>query len=68
MNEQLLDTILSDCVDYTEGIAGLLHDALEYCDNNEELTRIKELIHLTNDYIAHLFKHLKRAVKCFVLG
>ena len=53
MNEQLLDVTLSDCVDYTEGIAELLHDALEYCDNPEDLARINELIHLTNKlYIA----------------
>lgn len=48
MNEQLLDATLSDCVDYVEGIAELLHDAMEYCENNEELTRINELIQLTN--------------------
>ena len=48
MNELLLDATLSDCVGYTEGIAGLLHDALEYCDNPEDLARINELIQLTN--------------------
>lgn len=39
MNELLLDAILSECVDYTEGIAELLHDALEYCENNDDLAR-----------------------------
>ena len=48
MNEQLLDVCLSDCADYTEGIIELLHDALEYCDNSEDLARINELIQLTN--------------------
>lgn len=48
MNEQLLDACLSECLDYTEGIAELLHDALEYCDNSEDLARINELIQLTN--------------------
>ena len=48
MNGQLLDACLSDCVDYTEGIAELLHDALEYCENGDDLARIKDLIQLTN--------------------
>lgn len=48
MNELLLDACLSDCVDYVEGIAELLHDALEYCDNADDLTRINELVQLAN--------------------
>ena len=48
MNEQLLNATLSDCVDCVEGIAELLHDYLEYCDNDEDLARINGLIELYN--------------------
>jgi hypothetical protein len=54
MNEQLLDVTLSDCLDYVEGIAELLHDALEYCDNSEDLARINELIQLINKLYSSL--------------
>lgn len=54
MNKLLLDATLSDCLDYVESIAELLHDALEYCDNAEDLTRINELIQLTNKLYSSL--------------
>jgi hypothetical protein len=54
MKDQLLDACLSDCVDYTEGIAELLHDALEYCDNDDDKSCINDLIKLTNDLYSKL--------------
>ena len=54
MKDQLLEACLSDCVDYTEGIAELLHDALEYCDNDDDKDRINDLIKLTNELYSKL--------------
>lgn len=54
MKDQLLEACLSDCVDYTEGIAELLHDALEYCENDEDSARINGLIKLVNELYSAL--------------
>lgn len=54
MNELLLDSCLSECVDYTEGIADLLYNALDYCENDEDLARINGLIKLTNELYSAL--------------